>query len=95
VVTQVPDDSLQYAELREIVQNGARFKGLSFASLPDTWRASLPGARTVSRGKLLAYLNPCVMDSDTGLIRSTGKARVKRVVDREDLQAYLPFGETA
>jgi len=58
VVTQVPDDSLLVAELREIVRNGERFKALSFASLPDTWRTDQAHARTVSRGNLLSYLNP-------------------------------------
>lgn len=95
VVTQVPDDSLLFAELREIVRDGTRFKGLSFASLPDTWRADLEGARTVSRGKLLAYLNPSMADAAPGHNENGDRPRVKRVVDRPDLQDYLPFGETA
>jgi predicted ATPase len=95
VVTQVPDDSLLLADLREIVRNGERFKGLSFASLPGTWRADVEGARTVPRGKLLAYLNPSLPDSDMGQSHSSKATRVKRVVDRPDLQDFLPFGETA
>jgi hypothetical protein len=94
VVTQVPDDSLLFAELREIVRNGERFKGLTFASLPDTWRADLEGARTVHRGKLLAYLNPSVTDPALATGDSS-QTRIKRVIDRPDLQEYLPFGETA
>ena len=93
VVAQVPDDSLLVAELREIARNGERFKGLSFSSLTDTWRSSLDGARTVSRGRLLAYLNPSGMD--VAARNAGGKMRGKRVVDRSDLQDYLPFGEIA
>jgi predicted ATPase len=95
VVSQVPDDSLLFAELREIVRNGERFKGLSFASLPDTWRADLDGARTVPRGRLLAYLNPGLLDPALAADDSSRQKRIKRVIDRPDLQEYLPFGETA
>ena len=93
VVAQVPDDSLLVAELREIARNGERFKGLSFSSLADTWRSNLDGVRTVSRGRLLAYLNPSGMDAAPR--NAGGKMRGKRVVDRSDLQDYLPFGEIA
>jgi hypothetical protein len=95
VVAQVPDDSLLFAELREIIRKGERFKGLSFACLPDTWRAYGDGARTVPRGKLLAYLNPSALPSGLDRSHSSDRTRVKRVVDRPDLQDYLPFGETA
>lgn len=93
VVTQVPDDTLLFAELREIVRNGQRFKGLSFASLPATWRAD-NDARTVPRGELLAYLNPSMRSTSTGQ-SSSERTRGRRVIDRPDLQDYLPFGETA
>jgi predicted ATPase len=95
VVTQVPDESLLLAELREFVRDGARFKGLSFACLPGTWRAELEGARIVPRGKLLAYLNPSALGSPIGENSPSAKTRVRRVGDRSDLQPYLPFGETA
>jgi len=95
VVAQVPDDSLLFAELREIVRDGERFKGLSFASLPGTWRADVAGARAVPRGKLLAYLDPSARDSAFGQSHPNNRTRGKRVVDRTDLQVYLPFGETA
>ncbi|HLN03903.1 MAG TPA: AAA family ATPase [Bryobacteraceae bacterium] len=96
VVSQVPDDSLLLAELREIVRDGERFKALSFASLSGTWRSDIEGARVASRGRLLAYLNPSLLDAGVALggdQRNT-KGR-KRVIDRPDLQQYLPFGETA
>lgn len=58
VVSQVPDDSLLVAELKETVRDGKRFKRVCFSCLPDTWREKVSGVNIVSRGKLLAYLNP-------------------------------------
>jgi predicted ATPase len=96
VVMQVPDDSLLMAELRENVRGGERFKALSFASLSGTWRAQLEGARAVSRGKLLSYLNPGVPDlPDAYPTPASGRTARKRVIDRPDLQPFLPFSETA
>jgi predicted ATPase len=96
VVMQVPDDSLLMAELRESVRGGERFKALSFASLSSTWRAKLEGARAVSRGKLLTYLNPGVPDlSDAHATPASGRTARQRVIDRSDLQQFLPFSETA
>jgi predicted ATPase len=96
VVMQVPDDSLLMAEVRESVRDGERFKVLSFASLPDTWRAKLEGTRAVSRGKLLSYLNPGAPDlSEAHAAPASGRPARKRVIDRSDLQPYLPFSETA
>jgi hypothetical protein len=82
------------AELRENVRDGERFRALSFASLPETWRAELDGARIMSRGKLLTYLNPGV-PNQAGAYSGPGRAARKRVIDRTDLQQYLPFSETA
>ncbi len=88
VVSQVPDDSLLYGELREHEQSGQRFLGLSFACLPDTWRAGIDGdMHVVSRGLLGPYLNPALPDAHPGGSR--------RVVDRTDLQMFLPYGESA
>lgn len=96
VVMQVPDDSLLMAELRENVRDSERFKALSFASLPGTWRAKLEGTRAVSRGKLLSYLNPGVPDLSAGHPTPTSdRPARKRVIDRSDLQPYLPFSDTA
>jgi predicted ATPase len=88
VVGQVPDDSLLMAELHESVQQGKRFNQVSFACLPGSWREKAPGdVHTVSRGQLLAYLNP---------IMSTGpQPEHRRVVDRSDLQTLLPFPDRA
>ena len=60
VVTQVDDTSLLVAEAENVVRNGHRFRRLSFACLPDTWRAgqSKENApmRILSMGKLLGLL---------------------------------------
>lgn len=81
VVAQVPYDSLLLAEHREVVRDGERFKALSFSGLPGTWRSHSPDFRTLSRGKMLAYLNPANPEAGGG----------KRVIDRPDLQMLLPF----
>jgi predicted ATPase len=88
VVAQVPDDSLLVAEPKETLLkykpfNGERFQGVIFSCLPGTWRAQEEGVHTVSRGKLLAYLNP--------FVRETPAEKPRRVVDREDIQSLLPF----
>ncbi len=91
VVAQVPDDTLLVAELKETIKNGRRFRHACFSPLADTWRAMAPGAGApVSRGRLLAYLNP-VMAADDDAGRYQPAAPSRRVVDREDLQLMLPF----
>ncbi|MBS9384389.1 MAG: AAA family ATPase [Dolichospermum sp. BR01] len=87
VVMQIPDDSLLVAELKETVSSGKRFKRVSFACLPDTWRQKAPeGVNVVSKGKLLDYLNPVVMDES--------EPNQHRVVDRPDLQFLIPGSPT-
>ncbi len=67
VVSQVPDDSLLVAELKETVRSGQRFKRVCFSSLPETWREKVsPEVNVVSRGKLLAYLNPVILETSNG-----------------------------
>ncbi len=92
VVSQVPDDSLLVAELQEVAQNGQRFKIVRFSSLPDTWRQKAPEAKeTISRGKLLAYLNPvAAQPADSKSAHNT-----RRVIDRADMQLLLPFSNDA
>jgi predicted ATPase len=83
VVMQIPDDSLLVAELKETVSSGKRFKRVSFGCLPDTWREKSPeGVNVFSKGKLLDYLNPVVMDES--------EPNQHRVVDRPDLQFLIP-----
>ncbi|MDM8549545.1 AAA family ATPase [Desulfobacterales bacterium HSG2] len=87
VVSQVDDDSLLVAELKEMVQDGQRFKRVCFNWLPDTWRQE-PDKRPVARGKLMAYLHP-VSAADENLTEpalKTGRKKSQRVIDRDDLQ---------
>ena len=86
VVGQVPDDSLLIAESKEAVSGGHRFKRLSLSCLTDTWRSQDKKQGVVSRGKLLAYLNPFEEAPD---------ANQKRVIDRRDIQELLPSGDRA
>lgn len=100
VVMQVPDDSLLVAELKETVNLGKRFKRVSLACLPETWRQKDPeGVNHVPKNKLLAYLNPVVL----GVSEPDGNGKVGnlqqskptqpqklRVVDRTDLQPLIP-----
>jgi predicted ATPase len=103
VVSQIQDDSLLIAESKETVQDGQRFKGVCFSSLPNTWRQDAPEEQSLaSRGNLLAYLNPVlptqpmpefsVVDGDEQL----PPRKVQRVIDRPDLQPLLfVVGENA
>jgi predicted ATPase len=94
VVGQVPDDSLLIVELKETERSGGRFfKRASYSCLPRTWREEAPeGANVVSRGNLLAYLNP-VIPATKSEFKPDGQkaAKTSRVVDREDIQLLLPF----
>ena len=101
VVAQVPDDSLLVAELKESVHAGQRFKRVSFSPLPDTWRTKAPERVTpVPKGKLMAYLNPVMpngsehdLDAELESNEESRRPRqkVRRVVDRPDLQILLPY----
>ena len=87
VVSEVPDTSLLVAESKEDILDGQRFKKVSFSCLSDTWRIKSPEKPSlISKGKLMAYLNPASPS------QPKRKRRTRRVVDRDDLQMLLPFG---
>lgn len=103
VVMQVPDDSLLVAELKETVRTGQRFKRVCFSCLPNTWRqlkAPEPEkVNVVSKGELLAYLNPVPIEKPEADINGDAAShpqlkptqpQKRRVVDREDLQPLIP-----
>jgi predicted ATPase len=102
VVGQVPDDSLLVAELKETIRSGKRFKRISFSCLPSTWREqkSPDKVSVVPKGKLISYLNPIApqeLDTISGG-NTNGQdeskqaiLKIRRVVDRPDLQPLLPF----
>ncbi len=85
VVQQVEDNALLAAELFG--------EGVSFSCLSNTWRAKDSRATLISKGKILAYLNPSIVSEEPGY-DSMGKAASKRqtlrVIDRDDFQPYLP-----
>jgi len=97
VVAQVPEDSLLVAELKESIESGTRFRHASFSPLPETWRTKAPEKPSpVLKGKLLAYLNPINpngSDSDDA-VETDPPLKVRRVMDRPDLQPLLPFPQT-
>ena len=87
VVSEVPDGSLLIAETKEDMNDDRSFKKVNFSCLSNTWRTKAPEKTSiVSKGKLMAYLNPA-SPPNLKPVR-----RMKRVVDRNDLQMLLPFG---
>lgn len=103
VVMQVPEDSLLVAELRETIQSGQRFRRVCFGHLPNTWRQNKDPSQhhknIISKGKLLAYLNPVPsqeleLDDDgydkNNLNTKAVQRKKARVIDRPDLQCLIP-----
>jgi predicted ATPase len=100
VVMQVPDESLVLAQLVETFVDKRRTRGLRLRALPDTWRAKSGSFEAVSKGQLLAYLNPVPLEEAAGqgdeIDRSPGSRKTRRVIDRDDMKQYkIPFEELA
>jgi predicted ATPase len=100
IVAQIPDESLLVAERTEMIKNGIRFKAARFCCLSDNWRLKAPEKEkphTVSRGELLAYLNPVALTAPEpfyGMTRKkAGSTRKRRVIDRSDMRQMLLFAE--
>jgi predicted ATPase len=94
VVSQVDEDSLLSAELKEVIIEGVRCKTAHFSWLKGTWRSQAdPQVSTIARGKLLPYLDPIsASDSSYGYpMEAGGHKRPRRVVDRPDMQGVLSF----
>jgi len=96
VVSEVPDDSLVVAEIKQHAVGQRRFRAAWFSGLPDTWRTRTGGdGYGVARGVLTAYLNPAptLPDQHEG---DDGKGRktTRRVKDRPDMQLMLPGIDT-
>ena len=87
VVAQVTDDTLLLAESRETRRGDQKFKRLAFSCLPKTWRSD--EMEHISRGKLLAYLNPVVDEVDAHIASNGSVWGSTRVIDRADLQMPL------
>jgi hypothetical protein len=100
VVMQVPEDSLVLAEPVEISRDKVSFKALQLRCLPGTWREKSGILKPISRGQLLAYLNPVSHAAGNGWDgngreqSASDNKRSRRVIDREDLRQYkIPFSE--
>ena len=96
VVSIVPDESLIVAAAAPMVSKEGRFSVATFRWLSETWRANAArDVPTISRGKLMAYLNPLGVtahSSDYGMDKQLpGKSNDRRVMDRPDLQLLLPL----
>ncbi|MCB0677701.1 MAG: AAA family ATPase [Saprospiraceae bacterium] len=87
VVAEVPEESLVYVQSTEFVRDGDRFKGTTVRALSGTWRTEKGGTREISKGKLLAYLNP-----SNNTLRYEDKIRdytPTKVRSRKDLRSIL------
>ena len=97
VVMQVPEESLVMAESAEINRSGDSYRAMQLQCLEGTWREKA-GTKPVSKGRLLAYLNPVPTEQENrwSEIDHTlpTPRRGRRVVDREDIAQYkIPFAE--
>jgi predicted ATPase len=85
VVQQVSDQDLLAADLKG--------DGVSFSCLRHTWREKAPNAPLISRGTIGVYLNPS--GGQIGAVsydpHQNGESKSRRVIDRQDLQPFLPF----
>lgn len=92
VVAQVQDDELLVAEAVQVVRDGQAFAKVDFHGLPNTWRTKdAAGRKAVSRGKLLAYLDPLQVEREETVPSAAEGKRFRRVMDRPDLQTLLPL----
>jgi predicted ATPase len=80
VIAQIPDDSLVFAKLVEVVKDGKRYKHPVFGYLADTWRANI-GSETTSLANLHSYLN---LPSNSQLDDES-----RLVIKRDDVQEML------
>lgn len=96
VVAQIPEDCLLVAESIELNESGKRYKAVRFSPLQDTWRhkKSTGEITVVSKGKILSYLSPVAAEDPDGYGVAERKNNIvplkRRVIDRPDLQPYLP-----
>jgi hypothetical protein len=106
VVSEVEDDTLLFAQLRENVRNGRRYQSVNFAALPDTWRLTGDDPTDeIRKGDLLVYLSgPCPAQDIGGegekapspngrSAHAKAPRSRRRVVDRTDMQMLLHFGD--
>jgi predicted ATPase len=97
VAAQVPEDALLLA-IPETARPGGRADIIPVLRwLPGTWRSrAWPDTPTVPLGSIVSYLSPLEPAEDPAAEEIPGPAvhprqRTKRVMDRDDIQALLPF----
>ncbi len=101
VAGEAPDDSLLVALPQTLRREGRLVTIPVFRWLPETWRAQdRPDIPTVPLGQVISYLSPvdAVLSLDdlrAANRRRDGRLSTTRVIDRPDIQQWLPFGTTA
>jgi hypothetical protein len=91
VVACVHDDALLVAQTVRELRDGIEESKLSVRHLPDTWRHRIRnGGPEVTRGDLIAYLNPLAVVAESPAdVAHVGAS--PRVMERKDMQMLLPF----
>lgn len=91
VVGCIRDEDLLLAQPHRVLIGGSEEAKLTMSGLSGTWRAR--GGRVVSRGELMAYLDPlALVDVESSSLAGSGP-QPKRVYQREDLQLELALSE--
>jgi predicted ATPase len=87
VASEAPDNSLLVVLPQTLRREGLLVTIPVFRWLPETWRAqAFPAAPTVPLGQLISYLSPVDQEK---------RRPETRVIDRKDIQRWLPFGPAA
>jgi hypothetical protein len=96
VVSLVPEDSLVMVKTEPHSGNGmSRVPVASFRWLSGTWRDELIRQHALSKGELLAYLNPAAVSlSDLKELKRSQAGR-RRVIDRPDLRQMVFFSSSS
>ena len=98
VVQQIPDDSLLIADIVTFSTPETRRQAAHFRYLKDTWRTNTEehdSSKLVSREELSVYLNPVPPEPegngyDPATSKTTRKRPSRRIIDRPDLQPFIP-----
>jgi predicted ATPase len=91
IAAAVPEDSLLVAIPQSIRRGGQHASVAAFRWLPETWRAeAFPDLPTLPLGQLVSYLSPLERPRPA---KPEGPTKPRRVIDRPDIQQWLPFGE--
>jgi len=84
VVYEIPDSSLVFVELKEIVVDGVKCKTPHVSALSNTWRTTKGNMRPIAKGKLLSYFDINATRTMDWFINGKQKQETK-IKNREDL----------